>query len=203
MFIVGSSYIKYSNGIEKLINLVHSQPRDSQTYGYWFYGPTGTGKSRKAHSLSEGSYVKDPSNKWFDGYNHNGQMIIDDFRPNKDLTFQMLLTLTDRYPMSVERKGGTMQFNTRRIIITTPHDIDTTFAHLEFLQGSLAQLKRRYKEVRFGEGTISQHLTLKDFPEGPDWETSPITVEDRLSTGVVPDPLDRIIADTEDYTAEF
>jgi len=103
--------------------------RQEKTIVHWYYGPTGTGKSREAYRIAEAAstyYVKDPTNKWWDGYDQQDVVIIDDYR--RDFaTFATLLRLFDRYAMSVEYKGGTIQFNSKMIIVTSPKDPKQTW----------------------------------------------------------------------------
>lgn len=160
-------FVKHNKGLQTYLQVTQQGKRTAKTAGYWFWGPTGTGKSHVAHSLSpDSTFVKDGMSKWFCGYNQEDTVIIDDFRPNKELPFSFLLRLADKYAMTVEAKGGGGQFNSKRIVITTPHSIDQTFEHLEFLkEGDIAQLKRRFKQVEFGEHTLSKHLTLQTLEE--------------------------------------
>jgi len=113
--------IRYSNGVGRLIGMA-MQPRNFKTVVRWYYGPTGSGKSRAAYQESGDSvYTKMGDNKWWDGYQGQETTIIDDYRPwNKDFGFSYLLRLCDRYPMQVECKGGTVQFRSRLLIITCP-----------------------------------------------------------------------------------
>lgn len=131
------------------MSVLTNVPRQEPTLGYWCHGPTGSGKSRWAYSIPGTIYAKNANNKWFDGYHHQDTVILDDYRPNKHLDFNLLLNLADRYPLTVERKGGTLHFNSKRLVITTPYSIDKTFEHLEWIQGSIDQLKRRFTEVDF------------------------------------------------------
>lgn len=158
------SIILHSRGIQSLISVLNGTPRSSMTKGYWVFGPTGSGKSRWAHSLSpESCYVKNPCTKWFCGYNFQETVVIDDFRPNSDLSFSFLLRIADRYPMQVETKGGSIEFNSKRVVVTSPLSIDDAFKHLDWMrEGELAQLKRRFKELEFGEGKLSHLLRLED-----------------------------------------
>lgn len=157
----GTQYIKYYRGVRELITIKKSKPRNFKTVAYWCHGPTGSGKSRWAQSVPGSVYWKTGTNKWFDGYLNQDTCIIDDYRPSKELDFNMLLNLSDRYPLIVERKGGSQHFNSRRLIITAPRNIEDTFQHLEFLQGSLDQLKRRVIEIDFSKDDAP--LTLKDY----------------------------------------
>lgn len=73
-------------------------------------------------------------------------MIIDDYRCNFS-TFSSLLRLLDRYPLQVECKGGTLQFNAKTVIITAPQHPRVMWAARE--DGDLNQLCRRITEIRF------------------------------------------------------
>jgi len=69
-----------------------------------FWGPTGTGKSRRAwDEAGECAYSKNPNTKWWDGYKDQAEVIIDEFRGRIDVSY--LLLWLDRYPVSVEVKG--------------------------------------------------------------------------------------------------
>lgn len=85
-----------------------------------FWGSTGTGKTRKAWELMPECY-NTTGTKWFDGYDGEHDVLIDEFRPDEFFTYQYMLKLLDRYPFRVEYKGGFRQFQAKRIIITAPN----------------------------------------------------------------------------------
>lgn len=117
--------------------------RNWQPKVFWYYGETGTGKTRTAYDLlGENAYFKDGS-KWWDGYDAHESVIIDDFRPNQ-MSFQELLRLLDRYPHQVEYKGGTRQFLAKTIIITAPLHPEEMFSINENIQ----QLIRRINNIQ-------------------------------------------------------
>jgi len=138
--------IRCGRGIETLQSL-YRRPRDPSQPPtvLWFWGPTGTGKSRAAHDSYPDAYVKMPANKWWDGYEQQPAVIIDDYRRDFS-TFAELLRLLDRYPHRVEKKGASIQFNSSTIIITTPKPPEETWAGRT--EEDLAQLMRRITEVR-------------------------------------------------------
>lgn len=143
-----TSFIKYSGGIQKLIAM-RTKKRHHVTELHWYHGPTGTGKSRLAWEQHPDAYSKDPHTKWWDGYAGENVIIIDDYRPSKELPFNQLLRLADRYPLNVECKGGWINFAPTLIVITTPKDPIATFESLDWIgPEALDQLQRRITLVK-------------------------------------------------------
>lgn len=140
---IASSYqsVKMAEQILKY----HEKPRNWECEVYWFWGSTGTGKSKTAYEMCDpdDTYVAMSTAKWFDGYDSHSDVIIDDMR--KDFCkFHELLRLLDRYAYKVETKGGTRQFRAKRIFITSCFPPQTLFETREDIQ----QLLRRIKEIR-------------------------------------------------------
>lgn len=79
-------------------------------------GYTGTGKSYSAYSRYPKAYWK-MANKWWDHYEGQDEVILDDFAGEID--FQYILRMTDRYPMIVETKGATCQLQATKFIFTS------------------------------------------------------------------------------------
>ncbi len=85
---------------------------------YVFWGPTGTGKSRRAwEEAGVGAYSKCPRTKFWDGYQTQGNVVMDEFRGGIDVAH--LLRWFDRYPVRVEIKGSTKPFWGTKIWITS------------------------------------------------------------------------------------
>lgn len=83
-----------------------------------FYGPSGTGKSHRAfEEAGEDVYIKNPLNKWWDGYRGQSTVIIDEFRGIIDIAH--ILRWWDKYPCSVEVKGSSVFLNTKTWYITS------------------------------------------------------------------------------------
>lgn len=141
-----TAYIKYSRGIQELLSHF-DEPRRFKTEVFWFYGGTGTGKSKKAYEdaeLAGDVYVKDPGSMWWDGYLGQHSVVIDDYR--RDMcTFSSLLRLFDRYPLPVQVKGGYRQFKSKVIYVTTPKNPTETWDGRT--EEDLAQLLRRITKV--------------------------------------------------------
>ena len=95
--------------------------RNWKPYVEWYWGSTGTGKSRAAFSkFGDDCYVAMDSAKWWEGYDAHENVIIDDMR-DSFMPFQAFLRLLDRNAYRVEVKGASRQFLARHIIITSPH----------------------------------------------------------------------------------
>jgi hypothetical protein len=83
-----------------------------------FWGPTGSGKSRRAfQEAGELCYVKCSRTKWWTGYKSEEDVVIDEFRGN--ISIDYLLRWFDRYPVSVETKGSSRPLMAVRFFITS------------------------------------------------------------------------------------
>lgn len=119
------------------------KPRTWKTEVWWISGPSGCGKSKLAWKECgipwDEVYVKSVG-KFFDGYDGQEVVILDDFRV-QDIELAQLLRLMDRYPERVEIKGGSRMWKCDKLIITS---IKTPEECYEFLQDEpLYQITRR------------------------------------------------------------
>lgn len=87
----------------------------------WYYGTTGTGKSRKAwdDAKASGSWFRKSLKDWFDGYSGQNYVWIDEIR-STTFDWEFFLQLIDRYPLDVGIKGGSVRWTPKVIIITAP-----------------------------------------------------------------------------------
>ena len=84
-------------------------------------GPTGLGKTRLLHELFPELWtfpVQDKGSTWFDSYEADRYVLIDDLEPGQ-FPFTFLLRICDRYPTLVPVKGGFVNFVPYVIIITS------------------------------------------------------------------------------------
>lgn len=96
----------------------YSRPVGIEKQVYVFYGPTGTGKSRRAwNEAGSDAYCKDPRSKFWCGYSGQEHVVVDEFRGGIDVSH--LLRWFDRYPVNVELKGSSIPLSATTVWITS------------------------------------------------------------------------------------
>lgn len=138
---VASNYQCLRTG-ELLLKYIERK-RDWKPEVFWFYGATGTGKTREAMELCEDPWISNKNLQWWDGYDAHEDVIIDDFRGDF-CTFHELLRILDRYPYQIMVKGGSRQLLAKRIFITCPYPPDKVYSTREDVE----QLIRRIDVIR-------------------------------------------------------
>nr|QXP44108.1 MAG: replication associated protein [Arizlama virus] len=149
----------------KFLSFMEQQPREPPRV-FWFFGPTGSGKSREVHDFASKHELPlwtapGGGSAWFDGFWGQDIALFDDFR-GSDVPFHQLLRLTDRYPLQLPVKGAFTWWTPKWIFITTPKDVESTFAGHDDRE-DLGQLKRRLAlggEFDFGGDGITQFREL-------------------------------------------
>lgn len=112
----------------------------------WCSGKTGTGKSTAVwEHCGEDLYLKD-KNKWWDNYKGEKYVLIEDFEP--DWTGKAKLkTWADRYPFTVEFKGGSTTIRPKMLIVTSNYRLEDA----EFREQDVDPLKRRFQQCNAGQ----------------------------------------------------
>jgi len=103
------SWVKYHKAFEKYQQYKKPKPatRDVRVYVLW--GPTGTGKTHRAIGYDKDYYIitrpAQPNMPlWFDGYEGQTTIIIDEFYGW--IPFDFLLRLLDKYRLQLQIRGG-------------------------------------------------------------------------------------------------
>ncbi len=147
-------FLRSHRAIDRYLDL-RCKPRYGDTHVIVFYGDTGTGKSHRAHELFPGAFwLPEPRSEgapiWFNGYHGQSTVVIDEFDPAR-WPYRFMLRLLDRFPLRVESKGGSTEFNSARVVITT------NFNPRDWYLQAHEPLAIQRRLGRFGSGVI--HLT--------------------------------------------
>nr|AOV86329.1 putative rep protein [uncultured virus] len=121
----------------------------------WWYGPTGTGKSKTLWELYPEHYAKE-LNKWWDGYCDEDVVAIEEWAPKNECTASFLKIWADRYPFPAQIKGGTIHgIRPRKIIVLSNYTIEQCFTNEEDRE----PIKRRFKVKHFPYQSTPQTTT--------------------------------------------
>lgn len=122
-----------------------SVPDADELSGVWYYGAPGTGKSYTARQVFTGGYLK-MCNKWWDGYQDEEYVIIDDVDTNHKCLGHHFKIWADRYAFLAETKGGTIRIRPAKIVVTSQYSIEEIWAGD---QATIDALKRRFTVRHF------------------------------------------------------
>lgn len=108
-----------------LIGLVKTPLTRGGCCGFWIYGPPGTGKTHYAEHLDPGNVFKKPQNKWWDGYNYERTVLLDDL--DTPVLGHYLKIWMDKWPCSGEIKGGTVALRHTLFVVTSNYTPEVLF----------------------------------------------------------------------------
>lgn len=105
----------------------------------WISGPTGCGKTSGVLERYPKAYLK-TANKWWDGYQGEETVLIDDLDESHKCLIHHLKIWGDHKPFLAETKGGMIKIRPKRIICTSNIRLS------EFAEGEHKEaLKRRFQ----------------------------------------------------------
>lgn len=118
----------YTLGVQKAYEQIQKYVPHVGNYSkprvIWHYGKGGSGKTQRAYEISIGSVYKCDLLQygWLDGYNGEETIIIDDLtvnESNKQQWFELLLKMTDQYPVRMNVKNSSCRYRPKLVIITS------------------------------------------------------------------------------------
>lgn len=142
-------YARFHNYVDKRIHeLKPKKTFDGKLKhkNIWIYGPPGTGKSRSARFCDDKHIYEKNINKWWDGYEDQKVVLLEDIDPEKSKALAHHIKLwADRYPFTGEVKGGSIRINpTYNFIVTSNYRIEDCFNETDS-----EAIKRRMVEMEF------------------------------------------------------
>lgn len=119
---------------------------DGDIQNEWWYGATGTGKSKLAWEKYGKICFQKMLNKWWDGYCAEPVVVIKEWSPKNEVTASALKIWADRYPFTAQIKGGVLQkIRPKKIIVLSNYRISDCFPD----NRDAEPLLRRFKELHF------------------------------------------------------
>lgn len=145
-------YLRHYSTVKRIRSDSQVKPAAQEVMeNYWWYGASGTGKSKTAHERWPEAYIK-KKNKWWDGYVGQETVIIDEWGPDNKLTAPELKDWCDHHPFAAETKGGYNCLRPRRIVVLSNYSMEECFGHDH--AGLLEPLKRRFARSAKNLGEI-------------------------------------------------
>nr|WAE42621.1 MAG: replication associated protein [Cressdnaviricota sp.] len=156
-------YFRYHERIRSL-RIRSSTPINGDLAHEWWYGNTGTGKSRKLWEMYPDHYAKE-LNKWWDGYADETVVAIEEWAPKNECTASFLKVWADRYPFPAQIKGGSLKkIRPTKVIVLSNYTIDQCFPNAEDRE----PMKRRFKVVHFPDMFAPQFCLRTEAEENLD-----------------------------------
>lgn len=151
-----SNYIRYTSGFKDYKKMVDQRRtrKFRKVAVEYVHGATGTGKTRTASEENLDAFkITGSSLQWFDGYNMEKTLIIDEY--NNDVGITTLLNLLDGYQLRLPVKGSFTYANWNKVVITSnnpPSDLHTNAreAHREALFRRITTIRHLCAEVSKG-----------------------------------------------------
>lgn len=151
-------YQKFFDHLEAKSRPYSEYDGELKSKNMWIYGPPGTGKSMFVRKESKGDLYEKNINKWWDGYDGQPSVVIEDIDPSMcEKLAHHIKVWADRYPFYAEVKQSHQRLYPQdfKLFITSNFTIEECFP----LEKDQEAIKRRFKVVkmeRFPSDRINQ-----------------------------------------------
>lgn len=137
-------FIRCYSTLKRIGTDYQNKPLPCDVKCFWIYGPTGTGKSYAVENHYPECYKKSMDDlKWFDGYNGQDVVYLEDLDKYQVKWGGLLKRLADRWPMQASIKGSMMYIRPKVVVVTSNYRIEEIWSD----SGTVDPLLRRFKEV--------------------------------------------------------
>jgi hypothetical protein len=137
-------YIRCYNTLKNIRKDHQVKPGPIDVKCFWIWGPTGTGKSHCVETRFPDCYKKSMDDlKWFDGYDNQDVVYLEDFDKYQVKWGGLLKRLADKWPMQASIKG-TMKYIRPKVIIVTSN---VTIEEIWSDSATVDPLIRRFKVI--------------------------------------------------------
>lgn len=140
----------YKNLKAMKVDYMKKKPDLLNTCGIWFYGKSGVGKTHLTTQLYPDAYLKRAQNKWFDAYQHEDVIVVDDLDDTHAYMGYELKKLADKYCYMVEVKNSSMYIRPSKCVVTSQYTIQEVWKNDPKTREAL---ERRFQQV---------HITLQN-----------------------------------------
>jgi len=137
-------FIRCYNTLKNISKDYQKKPEPVDVKCFWIYGTTGTGKSHSVETTFPDCYKKNMEDmKWFDGYQDQEVIYLEDMDKYQPKWGGMLKRLADRWPMQASIKGSMKYIRPKIVIVTSNYRIDEIWND----EGTVDPLIRRFTVI--------------------------------------------------------
>lgn len=114
----------YRNIKQMRTDYMKRKPDLDSVCGTWYHGTSNVGKTTLISKLYPGAYLKRAQNKWFDGYNDEDVVVVDDLDKTHTYMAYELKKLADAFCYMVEVKNDSRYIRPKKCVVTSQYTIE-------------------------------------------------------------------------------